>query len=100
MKFEFENGDYVGTAEWQGPGNVMVDMKDEAHQEWFEDYFKKEDSFLTGSVECGEMAMERRDDSPEAFTRAAHHLAAYSYKVRQGDSFRHEAHGRSGRGTA
>ena len=96
MKFEIENGEFVGTAEWQGPGNVMVEMQDDRHQAWFENYFQSEDSFMTGSVECGEMAMERRDESAEAFTRAAHQLAAYSYKIRQGDAMRRDSYGRSG----
>ncbi|HEU4480383.1 MAG TPA: hypothetical protein VFS18_00735 [Actinomycetota bacterium] len=95
MKFEFENGEFAGTAEWQAPGQVAVEMKDPDKQAWFEDYFRKEDSFMGGSVECGEMKMERRDESAEAFTRAARMLAAYSYQVRQGDARRNKAY-RSG----
>lgn len=97
MKFEFENGKYLGTAEWQGPGAVVVEMEDPKQKEWFESYFSKEDSFMTGSVECDhEMALERRDESPAAFTRAAHMLAAYSYKVRQGDAARRDAYRSAG----
>ncbi|MFP5298057.1 MAG: hypothetical protein ACLGHL_03595 [Actinomycetota bacterium] len=93
MRFEFENGKYLGTAEWQGPGNVVVEMEDPKAKTWFEDYFSKEDSFMTGSVECDhEMAYERRDESEAAFTRAAQMLAAYSYKVRHGDAARREAY--------
>lgn len=98
MKFEFENGKYLGTAEWQGPGAVVVEMEDPTAKTWFEDYFQGEDSFMTGSVECdSEMAYERRDESEVAFTRAAHMLAAYSYKVRQGDSARRDAYSAAGR---
>ncbi len=98
MKFEFENGKHLGSAEWHGPGNVVVEMEDPKQKAWFERYFSQEDSFMTGSVECDqEMAFERRDESPAAFTRAAQMLSAYSYKVHQGSAARREAYGRSGR---
>lgn len=92
MRYEFENGDFTGSAQFHGPGQVTVTMTDPAKQQWFENYFQAEDSFMGGSVECGEMQCERRNESEEAFTRAAHMLAAYSYKVRQGDSLRHETY--------
>jgi hypothetical protein len=93
MKFEFENGKFLGSATWEGPGNVVVEMDDPADKAWFEEYFSKEDSFMGGSVECdSEMCLERRDESEAAFTRAAQMLAAYSYKVRQGDAARREAY--------
>ena len=95
MKFEIENGDYVGTAEWVGPGEVSLEMDDRSHRAWFERYFAQEDAFLTGSVECAEMFSERRDESPEAFQRAANQLAAYAYTVTaKGDGRRHEAYKR------
>ncbi|MGH2753524.1 MAG: hypothetical protein ACRDLB_03755 [Actinomycetota bacterium] len=94
MKFEFENGKHLGTAEWQGPGRVAVEMDDPEQRDWFERYFSSEDSFMGGSVEAdGDMRCERRDESAEAFERAARMLAAYSYKVRQGDAARHETYG-------
>jgi hypothetical protein len=92
VKFEFENGEYAGTAEWVAPGNVMIEMADPDTKKWFQHYFEAEDSFMTGPVDCAEMAMERRDESEEAFTRAALALAAYSYQVRRGDGLRHKAH--------
>ena len=95
MRFEIENGDYVGTAEWRGPGDVALDMSDPAEKNWFERYFRAEDSFLTGPVECAEMSVERRDASEQAFVRATTQLAAYSYKVRRGDGRRHGAHSNS-----
>jgi hypothetical protein len=94
MKFEIENGSFSGSAEWRAPGDVMVQMPDEQQQAWFENYFRAEDSFMGGSVECGEMQMERRDESAEAFTRAARELAAFSYKVRQGEARRYGSHGK------
>lgn len=97
MRFEFTNGKHLGSAEWQGPGRVVVEMDDPEKRSWFERYFAQEDSYMGGSVECdGEMVHERRDDSPAAFTHAAHMLAAYSYKVRQRE-VRSRSYGTSGR---
>lgn len=86
MEFEFENGSYAGSVRWDGPGAVTVTMDDAATKAWFEEYFQGETSFMAGPVECGEMQHEHRDESEAAFTRAAYELAAYSYKVRQGDA--------------
>ena len=82
MKFEIENGNFVGTAEWEAPGRVALDMEDEGQREWFERYFTQETSAMEGPVDCADMSHERRDSSPEAFQRAAFDLAAYAYKVR------------------
>ncbi len=82
MKFEVENGDYVGTAEWQAPGQVALDMADEKHRNWFERFFSQETSAMSGPVDCAEMTLERRDESEQAFQRAAMELAAHAYKVR------------------
>ena len=91
MRFEIENGDYVGTAEWTGPGQVTLEMDDHAQRKWFEDYFKAEDSHMNGPVECAEMTSERRDESQASFQRAAYQLAAHAYKVRAGGSRHHRA---------
>jgi hypothetical protein len=98
MRFELSNGKHAGTVEWNGPGNVSVMMEDPKQQEWFEDYFSSETTFMTGPVECGEMAHERRDESEAAFTRAAYDLAAYSYKVHQGSARRREVYREGARG--
>lgn len=97
MRFEFQNGDHSGSAEWQGPGQVMVTTTDPDRQAWFERYFEGETSFMNGPVECGEMSFERRDESEAAFTRAAYELAAYSYKVRQRDNERRGAYAQRAR---
>ena len=99
MRFEIENGEYVGTAEWQAPGRVALDMKSDTDRAWFERYFRGEDSFMNGPVEAAEMWSERRDASKEAFTRAAFQLAAYAFTVRQGEDQRMETH-RRGNGSA
>jgi hypothetical protein len=92
MKFEIENGDYVGTAEWRGPGDVLLDMDDPKQRGWFERYFAQEDASLGGPIGDETMSSERRSESEQAFNRAAFQLAAYSYKVRQGDGRRNGAH--------
>jgi hypothetical protein len=81
MKFEIHNGEFVGTAEWVGPGEVALDMHDDRDRKFFERFFASEDTFLSGPVESAEMTMERRDSSAQAFQRAAFALAAYSYHV-------------------
>jgi hypothetical protein len=92
MKFEIENGEYVGTAEWRGPGDVLLDMDDPQQRMWFERYFAEEDASLGGAIGDETMSSERRSESEQSFNRAAFQLAAYSYKVRQGDDRRHGAH--------
>ena len=93
MKFEIENGDYVGTAEWKAPGRVALEMPDDSHRTWFERFFSEETSLMSGPVDCAEMTYERRDDSEEAFQRAAYELAAHAYQVRaMGDGRRHANH--------
>ena len=89
MKFEVENGNYVGTMEWAGPGEVRLDMDDEKHRKFFESYFSQEDSSMNGPVDGAWMTSERRDESQEAFARAAYQLAAHAYKVRARSSSTH-----------
>jgi hypothetical protein len=88
MKLEIENGRFVGTAEWRGPGDVRVEMENPEYQAWFERYFSTEDAFLTGPVECAEMSSERRDASEQAFQRAVFQLVAYDFRVRHADRSR------------
>jgi hypothetical protein len=88
MRFEIENGSYVGTAEWQGPGSVSLDMEDPKQRGFFERYFEEEHSALGGSVDCPELQTERADTSEQSFERAMNSLAAYAYKIRRADSSR------------
>ncbi len=85
MKFDIYGGDYVGSAEWEGPGRVALDMPEGSEKAWFANYFRTEDSFLTGSIGFEEMASESPDSSEEAFARAAFQLAAYRYTVQQAE---------------
>ena len=88
MRFEIENGSYVGTAEWQGPGTVQLEMEDPKQRQFFERYFHEEQSALGGSVDCPELQSERADTSEHTFERAMNSLAAYAYKIRRMDSSR------------
>ncbi|HVF52495.1 MAG TPA: hypothetical protein VNC78_02700 [Actinomycetota bacterium] len=90
MKLEITNGKYVGTAEWQRPGVVVLDMEDPAQETWFEDYFHGEDAYLDGSVECSHMSSSRRDASEEAFAHAGFRLAAYNYRVQMSEEARRD----------
>jgi hypothetical protein len=92
MKLEIHNGEFVGTAEWQEPGRVAVEVADPDQRAWFETYFEGEDAYLSGSVGNPEMHVERRDSSQAAFDRAAEALARYAYTVKRGDAERHDAY--------
>ena len=81
MKVEIYNGYFLGSAEWRGPHEVVLEMDDPTAKQWFERYFNEEDSFLTGSVDCPELASECRSDSEESFTRAAESLRSYNYRA-------------------
>ena len=82
MKFEIENGEYVGSAEWQGPGVVTLDMPDDKQRAFFERYFSSETSTMDGAVDAADIVCERRDASEEAFNRSLFELAGHAYKVR------------------
>jgi hypothetical protein len=81
MKVEIYNGYFLGSAEWRGPQEVHLEMDDANTKEWFQRYFSEEDSFLEGSVDCPELASERRDDSEEAFTRSLNALGWHNYRA-------------------
>ncbi len=93
MRFEIVNGDFVGTAEWQGPGRVALDMPDE-HREFFERYFNTEQSYMAAAGNHDGMTYEKPTDSEAAFNHAMYQLAAYAYKVRRGDGRRREEEAR------
>lgn len=82
MRYEIFNGRYVGTAEWMGPGDVMLDVSDPEQCAWFEHYFATEDSVMAAAGDHDGMLLERRDASEAAFNRAMYQLAGYSDEVR------------------
>ena len=78
-----KSGDSVATAEWRGPGEVVLEVADPQRRRWLEAYFKSEDSFLGGEIDCAELYSERRDSSKKAFVRALFSLESHSYRVRE-----------------
>ena len=82
MRFEIKNGNYLGTAEWAGPGEVVLDMPDCDEKRWLEQYFSGESVYLAGTVDCPEMVVEKRDSSAAAFTHAAFELDQWDGKFR------------------
>lgn len=81
MRFELFNGSYVGTIEWRDEGGVALEVPDEMERRFFERYFSKEDSFMSGAVDQAGMSLERGDSSEQAFVRAIERLAAYRYRA-------------------
>jgi hypothetical protein len=100
VRFEIESkssNETVGTVEWQGPGQVQMDMRSEAEKAFFERYFHTEQSYMAAAGNHDGMTHEKPVDSEQAFNHAMYQLAAYAYKVRQGDSRRRKgASGRAG----
>jgi hypothetical protein len=92
MKLEIHNGEFVGTAEWQEPGKVAVEVDDPDQRSWFENYFEGEEAYLAGAVGSPEMHVERRDSSQAAFDRAVEELRRYAYTVKSGNDRRGEAY--------
>ena len=86
MKYEINNGRYVGSAEWIEPGRVVLTMDDPRERAFFERYFTSEDCHLGGPVECAEMVYERPNESEEAFQRSVFRLTAYAYRVTDASS--------------
>ncbi|HYI46197.1 MAG TPA: hypothetical protein VE174_12140 [Actinomycetota bacterium] len=88
MKFEVQHGDHVAHVEWQGPGRVALEVEDESQKAFFERYFNTEQSYMAAAGNHEGMTHEKPTDSEAAFNHAMYQLAAYAYKVRQGDDRR------------
>lgn len=92
MKYEIHNGEYVGTAEWRGPGRVELQMPAGKHRDFFESYLRVEDSTLFGPVEAAAMGpAERRDATEASFGHAMWRVAAYRYRARDRDAMQHRS---------
>ena len=73
MRYEFHrNGTTVGSAQWEGPGQVHFDVEAEA-RETFRRYFQAEEVYLSGSDDG--MDVRRRDWTPWEFERACRAFA-------------------------
>ena len=87
MRFEFhENGTYVGSAQWEGPGQVRLTVADADERDFLTHYFSGEMTYLATPFEDDEDAFQirRRDWTPWEFERACNALGrARGYRVQQ-----------------
>ena len=87
MRFEFHsNGDVVGTAQWEGPGQVTFDVPDPKAKERLKRYFAAEATYLATPFDDEEDAFQtrRRDWTPWEFERACRAMAhELGYRVEQ-----------------
>jgi hypothetical protein len=81
VRYEINNGGYVGIVEWREPGTVDLHMEDPTEKAFFERYFSSENCYLGGPVESPEMTSEAPNESEEAFRRSTYRLTAYDYRI-------------------
>jgi len=72
MRFEFHvNGATVGAAQWEGPGQVALEVEDGTTRSRLADYFADETTYLsTGFGQEEVFQIRRRDWTPWEFERA------------------------------
>ncbi len=80
MRYEFErNGKVVASVLWEGPGQVSVEVAEEAVRSQFERYFESEVTYMAAGfgVDDHDDALQtrRRDWTPWEFERACRNLA-------------------------
>jgi hypothetical protein len=87
MRFEFhDNSHAVGSAQWEGPGQVTFDVADRTARERLERYFATEADYFGTAFDEDEEAFQsrRRDWTPWEFERACRALGhAMGYRVEQ-----------------
>jgi hypothetical protein len=89
MRYEFErDGAPVGAAQWEGPGQVALDMQDEKAKPEFTRFFAREEVYLgSGYAEADEdhgLSVRRRDWTPWEFERACKTFARQQgYRARR-----------------
>ena len=77
MRYEFwKDETMVGAAQWEGPGQVTLELRDEADRGAFSRFFEVEEFYLGSSDESeGGFQVRRRDWAPYEFERACRSLA-------------------------
>ena len=71
MRYEFEKeGRPVGTAQWEGPGQVTFELSDERARPKFDRFFAREEVYLGSGHDGEEFQVRRRDWTPWEFERA------------------------------
>jgi hypothetical protein len=85
MRFEFYDGRRrVGSAVWEGPGQVRLEVGVPEESKYFDEYFGTEVTYLSGGFDDDgdEFQIRRRDWSPWEFERACRALArSRSYRA-------------------
>ena len=85
MRFEFHDKDgRVGTAQWEGPGQVRLTVDDPAERDYLTTYFAGEMHYMATPFDEDEDALQvrRRDWTPWEFERACLALtSARGYRV-------------------
>src|SRR5947207_14713933 len=65
MRYEFEKeGRPVGTAQWEGPGQVTFELSDERARPKFDRFFAREEVYLGSGHDGEEIQVRRRDWTP------------------------------------
>jgi len=101
MRFEFtQDGAPVGAAQWEGPGQVTLDVRDPADRRRLAEYFAAETTYLaTGFGQEEAFQIRRRDWTPWEFERACLALAhRMGYRVERTPSGRVEVRPPASRG--
>jgi hypothetical protein len=77
MRFEFHsNGTRVATAQWEGPGQVSLELPDEGARREFARFFAEEQFYLGSGFGTEDvLQVRRRDWTPWEFERACRELA-------------------------
>jgi len=86
MRYEFHRKDKrVGSAQWEGPGQVALDMGEPKDREFFSEYFSGNVTYLAAHFDGEEDAFQsrRRDWTPWEFERACRELAREGYGVQR-----------------
>lgn len=78
MRYEFEHDDErVGAAQWEGPGQVRLDVPDATDREFIQAFFASEVTYLAAGFDeedADAFEQRRRDWTPWEFERACRAL--------------------------
>jgi hypothetical protein len=86
MRYEFDKQDKkVGWAQWEGPGQVALEMREPKDREFFNEYFSGNVTYLAAHFDGEEDAFQsrRRDWTPWEFERACRELSREGFDVRR-----------------
>jgi len=76
MRYEFEKeGRPVGTAQWEGPGQVAFELSEQGERSKFERFFAREEVYLGSGHDGEQFQVRRRDWTPWEFERACAEFA-------------------------